>query len=637
MRKRFVVSGLFFLGIVTGCYAQQPDIDSLRGLLQQFPRQDTTYAIRQIELAYRFDFIDPDKAIALADSALAINRRYKYAKGIGRAYHVLGQMLARKGRDAEAMDAYQNAFVHFEKAGDKRGLAATYAGMGQLHERQRLIPQALDNYQKAYRLASETRFTPEAARSLARIAAIYNQHQLRSDTALFLLKQAMRENKTPHDAGLESVIQHNIGYAYLSRQEYATAKQYFEKALQIAVSEKLSEPIAAAHKALAITALRTKNYAEGRRHGQLALESSHFARDIDGVRGASFLLSNVYEHLGNHKEALRYQRMGEQAKDSLYNIEKTRLLSNQQWAFEVKSRQREIDLLNQNRLLQARELQQRTWQRNLSVIGGGLLAALAFLLYRNMRRQHRVNQLLEEKNDEIERQRGQLIELNATKDKLFSIVSHDIRSPLGSMEALLQLLEDGTLSADELTAVVPDLRRKVRTTSELLSNILQWSRSQMGGITTQTEILSLQAVVNEIITAFQTPAEEKGIALECQVPTSLQVVADRNMTSLVLRNLVSNAIKFTPEGGRVTVRAENRTDGVLLAVADTGKGMTSEQQSRLFDVRTHFSTNGTANEAGTGLGLLLCKEFVEKNNGSIWVESQPGQGSRFFVRLPSAA
>lgn len=610
-------------------------IDSLKEQLRQHPQRDTAQAAMQILLAYRIHFEKPDTSVLLASSALATFRKARHYRGMGSAYHALAVARMKQANDGLAMDALLKAIPNFERANDKRGLIVTYRDIAILNEKQKQIDRALFFYRKAYGLAEKIGCAPDKARLLAHIAVIYNKHYGRSDTALALMQQAV--NVPQNNPEVNSFILENLGYVFMNRQQYVESVATFEQLLATHRQNNNPFAIASIYKALAIVHKRMGNHRRSLHYSHLTMQLATDIKEADLRRGAAFLLADNYEYLKDYKNALRYQRIGEQMKDSLYTIEKTLILNDAQTKFESDKQRRAIDSQKRELYVQEQELGRKTFQRNVSIVGTALLLLLTFLFYRNTIHQRRNNRLLTEKNLEIQRQKEQLTHLNATKDKLFSIIAHDIRSPFNSLEATLQLLQDGILSQEETQAIVPELLRKVHQTSALLHNILHWAKSQMGGIVAKPERIDLQLITNDLVAAFQSAAQEKNIRLENRIVQPFRAKADKGMTELVLRNLLSNAIKFTPDGGKVTVEAMLERNKVIVSVKDTGRGMTAEQQDRLFDMKTHFSTSGTANEIGTGLGLLLCKEFMDKNNGRIWVESQIDQGSNFNVSLPAIA
>lgn len=242
---------------------------------------------------------------------------------------------------------------------------------------------------------------------------------------------------------------------------------------------------------------------------------------------------------------------------------------------------------------------------------------------------------LQAKNNKLQEQKEQLKELNQVKDKLFSIISHDLKGPLNSLRAVLGLVSKGGISIDEMKMLTGSLNERVNQTVHLLENLLNWAKTQMRGKHINPQFISMHEVSDSTIQLLQQIATDKGIQLNNQVnPNNAQVFADEDMMKLVVRNLISNSIKFTPEGGSITVKAELLDNYLKVTVSDTGQGIKSEDQDKLFDIRTNFTAEGTAQEKGTGLGLGLCKDCVDKNGGKIWVESELGKGSNFHFTIP---
>ena len=228
-----------------------------------------------------------------------------------------------------------------------------------------------------------------------------------------------------------------------------------------------------------------------------------------------------------------------------------------------------------------------------------------------------------------------LRELNATKDKFFSIIAHDLKSPFNAIVGFSNLMTEQIKLKDydgieEYAEII--LNSSTRA-MELLKNLLEWSRSQTGRMTFNSEYLDLSVLVRETTDLLKDSAQQKLISITTEVPAKMQVMADRAMINSVLRNLLSNAIKFTHTTGQIVVSAVQNRDECMISIRDTGIGIGKENISRLFRMDESFSTVGTHNEKGTGLGLLLSKEFVEKHGGKIWVISEPGKGSTFYFTI----
>jgi signal transduction histidine kinase len=245
---------------------------------------------------------------------------------------------------------------------------------------------------------------------------------------------------------------------------------------------------------------------------------------------------------------------------------------------------------------------------------------------------------LEKANETLARTEKELRKANASKDKFFSIIAHDLRNPIGGLLTLSELL------AKKFDAMEPQKVREfcrliydgTRQGSELLESLLQWARAQTGRIECEPRLLCLSALCRESVALIYPQAQQKEIRILCDVPDEVTAFADENMVFTILRNLLSNAVKFTARGGCVGISAGTAGGCVELSVADTGVGMSPEDLEKLFRIDVHFTCKGTSNEHGNGLGLIVCGEFAEQNRGSISVKSRPGEGSTFTLRLPRA-
>ena len=239
---------------------------------------------------------------------------------------------------------------------------------------------------------------------------------------------------------------------------------------------------------------------------------------------------------------------------------------------------------------------------------------------------------------EIKKQNEKLQELNATKDKFFSIIAHDLKSPFSSFLGLTQIMAEElpNLTMLQVQEIAVSMSKSAANLYRLLENLLQWSRMQQGTIKFNPEPVQLQPILTESIEMIQESAKSKSIEIATDVPDGLAVFADADMLQTVIRNLVSNAVKFTPKGGKVNLSAKIAEDKKIeISICDTGIGMRQTMIENLFRIDIQTSRKGTDGEPSTGLGLILCKEFIEKHGGKIWVESEVEKGSTFYFTLPS--
>jgi two-component system, sensor histidine kinase and response regulator len=239
----------------------------------------------------------------------------------------------------------------------------------------------------------------------------------------------------------------------------------------------------------------------------------------------------------------------------------------------------------------------------------------------------------------VEQRTQELKELNATKDKFFSIIAHDLKNPFNTLMGFTELLLEnlGDYSPEKIKEFIGILHETSRQSYALLENLLEWSRAQTGRLQMDAEPIDLYMIAMENMDLMSNLASKKKIIIHNDIQAKSIVIADTNMIRTVLRNLISNAIKYTHDGGSITVDATMKNTFFEVSVSDTGIGIRPENIEKLFRIDLNYSTRGTADESGTGLGLILCKEFIVRNGGSIWVESEFGKGSTFKFILPKAS
>ena len=235
--------------------------------------------------------------------------------------------------------------------------------------------------------------------------------------------------------------------------------------------------------------------------------------------------------------------------------------------------------------------------------------------------------------DKIDIQNANLEQLNQKKDKLFSIIAHDLQSPLNSIITTLHLIAEYDLKEEEKKMLGDELLTLTKNTSNMLSNLLTWSKMQMDGRGVRLSSVHVYDVIERVLSIQKIVADKKSISIVSRIDPSVFVTADNNMLELIMRNLINNAIKFTPTGGHVTISLQIKNDHCQLMVADNGIGIDPSQKEEIFSLKSQ-STYGTNNEKGIGLGLVLCRELLELQDGELWFESVPGQGSTFFATIP---
>lgn len=264
-----------------------------------------------------------------------------------------------------------------------------------------------------------------------------------------------------------------------------------------------------------------------------------------------------------------------------------------------------------------------------------IFIVIAVVALKNSKKRKKQLQLMAKLNSEIFQQKIRLEEADELKIKLFSIVSHDFKSPLASLQLFLSMFEDGDFTKEEIKELSGKLTERMNITFSFIENLLGWAQSQFNGYRPNLLRLNLHTIVEDKFALYRKQAESKGITFHNEVNPTEDLVTDENMLNLVLRNLMSNAIKYNHKGGKVNISSATDKNYTVISVCDTGVGISEEMAEKIFTSQ-RVNTYGTDNEAGTGLGLMLCREFLEKMGGSISVKSELGKGTAFSVKIPLA-
>ncbi|MGB0347291.1 MAG: tetratricopeptide repeat-containing sensor histidine kinase, partial [Balneolaceae bacterium] len=347
------------------------------------------------------------------------------------------------------------------------------------------------------------------------------------------------------------------------------------------------------------------------------------------------VLSIISEEQGNLESALRNYKIFHQLSDSLYNATINQEVANKIAEHDYENEKQEILFSQQEQRLRA---EAQILRQRIVIIGSIVIIILVFsilIIQRNKAKERLIaNEMLIRKNEIIEVEARKLDEANSIKNRLFSIIAHDLRNPLSSLQGVIQLIEMKAASKKELDRILPYLTSKFENTSIMLGNLLEWSMSQMDGYHIIPENFDLTELVKNQFEIVRSRSDEKELSIS--LPTnSVEVFADKNMIGIVILNLLSNAIKFTGLHGRITIIINDTLDEITISVTDTGKGIPSDKLPYILNDEFK-STQGTKGEKGTGLGLIICKEFIQKNQGKIWIQSEESTGTTVSFSLPVA-
>lgn len=622
---------VYFCLVFSLCHARQPDADSLEKAVSTMAT-DTLKAWQLNQLAGILREQDSHKAMAYANEARNLSLALNYQRGLAYALENLGWIYYRKGDYTTAFEISAEAMAISEKINDKFCIVRCLNNIAAINVEQNQQARAVSNFKKAYDLSLAIRDSSSMARSLNNIAFVFLKTN-QMDSARNYVEMALRITRNTGDKYLAAFALRTRGDIYLSEGDFKAAFESF--AAVIRISEEVGNVFLKASTFHRIgntfVSLGEMDKALAYLLPNVALSRKHDFRSE--LELSLKLISDIYAAKKDVGKAYAYQNEYLKLHDSLYQQRSSEQMALMQARFDSEMKEAKIQLLTKNAELKQIEMNnQRTWMY-FSIGLLSLMAVLAFVLLYSNRLKKKANDAFALKNEEISQQAQQLQNLNVTKDKLLSIISHDIRSPLASLRGLIDVMVLDGLSREDFISTSRKLGRNLESVQDDLDNLLLWTQSQLKGLQSNPVPLKVYPIINEKIRLFGEIARQKEITIRNEINDALSVVADKNHVGLVMRNLLANAIKFNRQGGSIMIREKNVGEYVEISVSDTGVGMSAVEMGKLFKPDTHFTKPGTKQEKGVGIGLLLTKEFIEKNGGSIWATSEPGKGTTFTFRI----
>jgi signal transduction histidine kinase/Tfp pilus assembly protein PilF len=539
---------------------------------------------------------DFDKAIELISRSLEIRRHRNDSAGIARTLNNISVIYNKAGQSEMALEQLNEALLIYKYLKNNDGIASVYNNMGTVYQKLEKHDSAQKYFLLSLGLRDETIDARSAANTYNNLGMVA---QARGDfeKALGHYQKALEIRTAITDRFGLVTVQLNLGALHRLMANYQKSEQLLLSALSIAKSENLKEPL------------------------QRCLVE----------------LSLLYAELKRFDEAYRFSKQALAYKDTIYNDELGKRIAELDNQRKTELTYREKEILRIDNELKTLMIKRKNINFTLSVIFSFLAMVVVYLIWIRLKEKQRLNKSLHETIKQLSISQESLKQANITKDKLFSIIAHDLSSPFNSILGFSDLLKSEAkhLDANDIEEYATHINSAAHQTHQLLKNLLAWASMKQDRMDFKPVKMKLFEAGNDIIQLLDNNAKQKNIKSDNRIPEDLTVNADPDMLHSILRNLVSNAIKFTPAGGWLELSATESPAEVIVSVKDNGIGISEQNIALLFDVEKNFTMPGTANEKGTGLGLVLCKEFVEKHEGRIWVESQKGKGSVFFFSMPS--
>lgn len=656
--------------------AQSNKKDSLEYKFQRlestnkFNPSDTTHINLLVQLGKSYRYLDIDSVYSISKRVFEYSEAVDYSYGKINGLRGMGSYYYEKGRREKAMPLYKDALYLAEETEDYVSEISILNVLAQNASFEGNYAEALNLNLKGIDIARKVNELEALSILNENIASLYAD-QKDFKNALMFYDTVQKINRTLGNEIVDAETQSNMatlykdakdfknamfninrsintfekheiidwlayayevkGDIYLDQQKYKWALYWFDQSNQLfkhqidddRVKIQLMNGLAKAYLGLESDSLSYKYAQEG-------LDLSKKIKSIQGQIDCSETLYKLHKKNNHDTEALAFLESFKMLSDSLSKDKSKQSLSLLETKLQYEQEKQELIKANQQALAK---------QRNyiyFSVIILLILSIITFVIRRSENIQKKLNKELKEKSIAVAEREVQLNEINSTKTKLFSIIGHDLRGPIGALQSMLKMFTDGDITKDEFLSFIPKLKSDVENISFTLNNLLSWGQNQMNGVVTKPKRISLSYIVINNIQLLSEIAKSKSIKIINQLPDNPRIWADNNQIDIVVRNLLSNAIKFTPENGLITIDAKEKENVWEISIRDTGVGMNEEMQKKIFESSSNVTTYGTNNEKGTGLGLSLCKEMILKNNGNIWVESVVRKGTTFYFTIPKA-
>ncbi len=560
-----------------------------------------------------------------------------YEEDLADIYNGMGNIYIEISSYDEALKYFLNALELYKKTENKRGLASSFNLLGILFQSIKEHDKALEYYQKTIEIFIELGDQSGQAMAYNNLGTIYDEKGDKQKALEYYNKSLQIDQEINNTEGIATCL-NNIGLIYLDSGDYDKAYANLKESANLSRERNDIYSLSNTHNNLAKLYLKQKQYIQAQNNLNTAIELAKQINVKEWLLESYDLYHQLYSELSNYKKALEYYKLYSEINNSIYTTESSDRITEMKIKYETENLETENELLKKDNQIQLLELNRQKNLKNYWIAFSLLILALAVLSFSQFRLKKKTNRLLRSKNQQLKDTNKKLTisqynlkELNATKDKFFSIIAHDLKNPFQSLLGFSETIynDRDELSEEQINEYTKLMYESSQNLFNLLGNLLQWSKSQLGSVNLIPIKLNLSDSVDDVLSLFDTSAEKKNIQIENHVDNKIFIIADKHVISTVLRNLISNAIKFTNKGGNILISSYDENNKIKISVQDNGKGISQENIVKLFKIDQTYSTRGTENESGTGLGLILCKELITQSGGDITVDSTLGKGSKF--------
>ncbi len=583
---------------------------------------------------------NPDSARNMAEKALILSKELNYHNGIGQSFAAIGYTYWAQSYFAFSLYYLFNA-IDYLKTGKQ---------YGELSQCYRIIARnysEVEQYNLAQSYLHESEVNAALSKDNSKIALIYNESSL-IDLRQKNYNRAWQKGATAlqlaykySDTLLTGIIYSRLADILKETGKDYLSKTYFDSAYRWSILDNNNRLRSILLNSYASYYLHLNNIDKALAMAQAASTLADSTGNMTVKLTAAAIVAECYRAKKDVNQELVYQVKYNSLQDSINVVYKKKGFQLFQQFFTLNSRLHDLEVQEHTNLISKERLRfQHITIIALIMFIVILLAGLVTIYYLYKEKERLFQQLADrntaviQQKDIIEEQSRHLAQLNDLKTKLFAVISHDLRTPVSSLRSIMSLFQKEGLTEEQTVALLKRMLPALDAADLTLSNLLNWSVKQMSGLKISRSTVQLYGLAAEMERVFEFALVQKNISLVNNIPVDIKASFDEQHLTIILRNLVSNAIKFTPPNGTITIAAKKDHKRVIIAVQDTGQGISEENISKLFTANNYFTTHGTQGEKGTGLGLMLCRELLELNNATIFVESAQGKGSTFYINMP---
>lgn len=624
----WILNFTFLLSIGPETYAQNKTLaDSLISYLNLHPeiRDSLKFSVCK---RISEESTSPSQALYYAKEAYKIALNKNNYSNLGSTSILIGEAYRAQGKLVTALEKFFESEQFYINAQNIKGQGVAYSNIASLYSVQENYKEAHRYFDKAIKIFREEHDTTRLAILWQNKGNAFRKME-EPDSAIIYFKESLRLfSFKKFELGIAYNLG-NIGLIYAVRGDFTQAEEKVSQSLKIL--EKYDDFYAIADFSNQMGDIYFKNSQIEKAFSfvnrSLTLATEHGLKEQ--IRDASLKLSELYAQTAEYEKAYQFHTQYVAYRDSINNEEVIRKMADLRTEYEVSQKQAEIDLLTKQR-----QINQLVGLALLFILL--LLMVLAFLLYRNNRIKQSANKTLNQQKSALEMQHQKLEALNNTKDRFFSIISHDLRGPVNAFNGISELIKHYIAKNEmgQLREISEYLDKSARQLSTLLDNLLDWAIKQQGAFPFKKEKIYLNPILGEQVDMFRITAHAKNITMTLDVEEEMDLWADRNSLLTIIRNLLNNALKFTEKDGLVSINAYTEKDFAHINVIDTGVGITEEKLERIFELQDKSGSEGTSGEKGLGIGLNLAYEFALMNGGTIMVNSEVNAGTIFTLKVP---